>query len=56
MLLIWQTLLDLPTQADEELSHQIMNRYVELGGNFLDTANIYGNGASETTVGNWLQK
>lgn len=46
----------IPTQADEELSHQIMDRYAELGGNYLDTANVYGHGASEIVVGNWLQK
>lgn len=45
-----------PTQADEELSHKILDRYAELGGNFLDTANVYGKGASEKVVGNWLKK
>ncbi|KAL3847196.1 hypothetical protein ACJMK2_018119 [Sinanodonta woodiana] len=44
------------TQLDEEKSHQILDRYVELGGNFLDTANIYAKGKSEEIIGNWLQK
>ncbi|MCB8946039.1 MAG: aldo/keto reductase [Ardenticatenaceae bacterium] len=47
--------------ADSTTSHAIMNRAVELGCNFLDTADIYsrwisGNsgGESETIVGEWL--
>ncbi|KAH3885322.1 1-deoxyxylulose-5-phosphate synthase YajO-like [Dreissena polymorpha] len=44
----------LPTQADEALAFQIMDRYAQLGGNFLDTANVYGQGASEKIVGKWL--
>ncbi|KAK3598588.1 hypothetical protein CHS0354_009783 [Potamilus streckersoni] len=44
------------TQLDEEKSHQILDRYVELGGNFLDTANIYARGKSEEIIGSWLQK
>ncbi|CAG5122221.1 unnamed protein product [Candidula unifasciata] len=45
----------LPGQSDEDLSHQILNRYAEWGGNFLDTADVYGLGKSETIVGKWLQ-
>ncbi|WAR04022.1 YRPG-like protein, partial [Mya arenaria] len=45
-----------PTQADEELSFKIMDRFAEMGGNFLDTANVYGLGLSETIVGKWLAK
>ena len=48
--------------ADEPTSHAIMNRAVELGCNFFDTADIYsrwvdGNpgGVSEQIIGNWLQ-
>ena len=47
--------------ADEATAHAIMNRAVELGCNFVDTADIYsrwvdGNdgGVSETIIGNWL--
>ncbi len=47
--------------ADQPTSHAIMNRAVELGCNFFDTADIYsrwvdGNdgGVSETIIGNWL--
>eukprot|EP00118_Oscarella_pearsei_P006674 m.30604 g.30604 ORF g.30604 m.30604 type:complete len:364 (+) comp31367_c0_seq1:145-1236(+) len=46
----------LPGQCDEELSHKLLDRYVELGGNFVDTANVYSQGVSETIVGSWLKK
>ena len=45
-----------PTQADEEKSHAMLDRYVQLGGNFLDTANIYCFGQSEKIIGSWLKK
>ncbi|XP_052057642.1 1-deoxyxylulose-5-phosphate synthase YajO-like isoform X2 [Mytilus californianus] len=45
-----------PTQADEEKAHGIMDRFVELGGNFIDTANMYCRGQSEHIVGTWLKK
>jgi aryl-alcohol dehydrogenase-like predicted oxidoreductase len=47
--------------AGEEISHAILDRAVELGCNFLDTADVYsswfpGNkgGESETIIGSWL--
>ena len=46
--------------ADEALSFQLMDRFIELGGNFIDTADVYsawkeGNsgGESETIIGNY---
>ncbi len=49
--------------ADEETSHSVMSRAVELGINFIDTADVYsswasGNkgGESETIIGTWLAK
>ncbi|KAK7095023.1 1-deoxyxylulose-5-phosphate synthase YajO-like [Littorina saxatilis] len=45
-----------PGQLGEASSHALINRYVEWGGNFIDTANIYGRGTSETIVGSWLAK
>lgn len=42
-------------EADEETSFRIMDRYMELGGNFLDTANAYTNGKTEEVVGRWLK-
>ncbi len=41
-------------EADEQTSFEIMDRYVELGGNLIDTADIYTAGASERVVGRWL--
>lgn len=47
--------------ADEAASFAVLDAYVELGGNFIDTANIYsawvpGNqgGESESVIGRWL--
>ncbi|XP_006823633.1 1-deoxyxylulose-5-phosphate synthase YajO-like [Saccoglossus kowalevskii] len=45
-----------PGQANEELSHQLMDRFVEKGGNYIDTANNYQLGLSEKIVGSWLKK
>jgi aryl-alcohol dehydrogenase-like predicted oxidoreductase len=49
--------------ADEDLSHKILNRAIESGVNFIDTADVYsrwaeGNpgGVSETIIGNWITK
>ncbi|XP_067932179.1 1-deoxyxylulose-5-phosphate synthase YajO-like [Watersipora subatra] len=47
---------DRPGNCSEELSHNILDRFVELGGNFVDTADVYCSGMSETIIGNWLQK
>lgn len=48
--------------ADEETSFAVMDAYVEAGGNFIDTADIYsrwveGNsgGVSEEIIGRWMQ-
>lgn len=40
--------------ADEATSHQVLDRFTELGGNFLDTANMYHGGQTEQIIGNWL--
>ena len=42
--------------CDEPTSFTIMDRALESGINFIDTANVYGNrdGLSETVVGKWL--
>jgi aryl-alcohol dehydrogenase-like predicted oxidoreductase len=41
-------------ESGEEVSHAQLDRYVEAGGNFVDTANVYSRGASEKIVGRWL--
>jgi aryl-alcohol dehydrogenase-like predicted oxidoreductase len=40
--------------CDTAESDRILGRYLELGGNFLDTANKYADGNSETTLGRVL--
>ncbi|TQS46500.1 aldo/keto reductase [Cryptosporangium phraense] len=42
--------------ADPGQARQIFRRYLDLGGNFVDTANIYGGGASEELVGRFVEE
>lgn len=42
-------------EADEDTSFRILDRFVEAGGNFIDTADVYTRGASEEIVGRWLK-
>ncbi|GAB4027736.1 aldo/keto reductase [Spirosoma koreense] len=42
--------------ADEAESARIINRYVELGGNFIDTASVYTGGHSEKIIGDTIGK
>ncbi|MEP7285774.1 MAG: aldo/keto reductase [Chloroflexota bacterium] len=51
------------TRNDQETSFQLLDAYVEAGGNFIDTANIYAHwvagfrgGESETLLGEWLRQ
>ncbi|KAI8483395.1 hypothetical protein Bbelb_388580 [Branchiostoma belcheri] len=44
----------IPGHCDEATAHVIMDRFAELGGNFIDTADIYQYGVSEEYVGSWL--
>ena len=53
----------LGTKTDIETSHAILDLYVEHGGTFIDTANIYAHwvpggkgGESETLLGDWMRK
>ena len=41
-------------EADEETSVAIMDRAVEAGINFFDTANVYNKGLTEEIVGRWI--
>jgi aryl-alcohol dehydrogenase-like predicted oxidoreductase len=41
-------------EADESTSRRILDRYVEAGGTFLDTADVYSRGVSEEIIGRWL--
>lgn len=42
--------------SPEETARQIFNRYVEMGGNFIDTADLYTNGKSEELVGKFTRE
>jgi aryl-alcohol dehydrogenase-like predicted oxidoreductase len=42
-------------EAREDTRFQIMDRFLEVGGNFIDTANVYSRGLSEEAVGKWLK-
>lgn len=42
-------------EADEAASFAMMDAYAKAGGNFIDTADVYSNGASEQIVGKWLE-
>ncbi|XP_062521407.1 1-deoxyxylulose-5-phosphate synthase YajO-like [Corticium candelabrum] len=48
--------IKLPGQCDETASHALLDKFVEMGGNFVDTADVYSDGKSEEIVGTWLQK
>ena len=42
-------------ESDEATSHALLDDYAKAGGNFIDTADVYSNGASESIVGRWLK-
>ncbi|KAJ5902276.1 hypothetical protein N7495_002804 [Penicillium taxi] len=42
-------------ECDKENSFKILDTYYEKGGNFIDTANNYHDGESETWLGEWLE-
>ncbi|WP_345951059.1 aldo/keto reductase [Mucilaginibacter sp. PAMB04274] len=41
--------------VDEEAALQILKAYTDAGGNFIDTADVYGMGVSETVIGKFLK-
>ena len=40
--------------ADERESVAVLDRYIEVGGNFIDTADLYAGGESEAIIGRWM--
>lgn len=42
--------------SDKDTARQIFNRYVDGGGNFVDTADLYTNGVSETWLGEFMRE
>lgn len=41
-------------ETDREEAHELLDTFADDGGNFIDTANSYGNGKSEQWIGKWL--
>ncbi|KAB1193535.1 aldo/keto reductase [Haloferax sp. MBLA0076] len=41
-------------EVDAERAHRLLDAYAAAGGNFIDTADMYGDGASESFIGDWL--
>jgi aryl-alcohol dehydrogenase-like predicted oxidoreductase len=41
-------------EIDRGGAHALLDRYAEAGGNYIDLADVYGGGAAETYVGDWL--
>ncbi|ELZ96765.1 putative oxidoreductase (aldo-keto reductase family protein) [Haloferax mucosum ATCC BAA-1512] len=41
-------------EVGAERAHELLDAYAAAGGNFIDTADMYGDGASETFIGDWL--
>src|SRR5512132_2879344 len=41
-------------ESDEKVAHEQLDRFLEQGGNFVDTADVYADGESETIIGRWL--
>ncbi len=42
-------------ETDEERAYELLDAYAEAGGNFIDTADKYGDGRAERWIGNWLE-
>ena len=42
-------------EADEAMSHHLLDDYAAAGGNFIDTADVYSSGVSEEIIGRWLK-
>ncbi len=44
------------TETDEDGSYAQLDRYLDVGGNLIDTADVYSGGVSEEIIGRWLDK
>jgi aryl-alcohol dehydrogenase-like predicted oxidoreductase len=42
-------------RSDAAESARILDAYAALGGNFIDTANVYNDGRSESIIGDWMK-
>ena len=43
-------------ETDEAEAHRQLDAYFAAGGNFIDTADVYGSGESERIIGAWLRR
>src|SRR5713226_9206630 len=43
-------------RIDESMAFAVLDAYVTLGGNFIDTADIYVTGESESVIGRWMKQ
>lgn len=43
-------------ESDEAESHELLDRYYQAGGRFIDTADVYSEGVSEEIIGRWLAR
>jgi len=41
-------------EVDRERAHALLDAYADAGGNFIDTADMYGEGRAEEYIGDWL--
>ncbi len=41
-------------EIDEDRAHELLDAYVDAGGRFIDTADVYGGGQAEEWIGDWL--
>ncbi len=41
-------------ESDEKVSHEMLDRFIESGGTFVDTADVYSKGVSEEIIGRWF--
>lgn len=42
-------------ESDETASRAILDRYMDAGGSFIDTADVYSQGVSEEIIGSWMR-
>ena len=48
--------MDFGSKTTEVEAFAIIDRFIEVGGNLIDTANVYGGGESESLIGRWFAK
>jgi len=43
-------------RSDSAESGRVLDAYLEMGGNFIDTANVYNDGRGESIIGDWIKE